>query len=656
MNSEPRITFDDVPQETFLAPAGSQDNWQGASPKEALPRSSKELPALDFLRAPRHDHLLEGARRLPVVIEARRQLRASKTLREIGTILGVSCFTWNKWVVRVRHIADDNLITAADLADQTFRNGAKAKHQFAEGEAQAVKQLVARTNRNATSGSLPQALHAARKLGLLSDETYALVSRRFEIGQPALPPAMFNQVRVPELTIQMLRHPRITWIENVQSHGSLYLTRDEVTGQEREIEPGEKWTIDDGTINFVCCVPFKLQGNKCSDAFGVMVGRFQFILIVDHRSHFIPGFNYTARPRSSYRAEDLTAAMHVAFMQHGYPQAMVLEHGVSAAKLVTDTLGMLGVRIQRASSPHEKVVENVFNKTWTKLSLMPGQVGRYMGEEEQINALILSCRNGATDPRKHFPMLADVLAALRTAIVEHNEQWIHSRQYGDWQPQEYFQKSATPWLRRLNPADAWMFAPVITDPLTVRGYTVRKTVPMMEGCSEVFDFNADWLGEFKGALVKLFFNPFTPESPATIVLAQDFEGRKAGTVLGTAPQVNRMTNFRLRAYGYDTPDIGLAAAKSNAQALRRSTVGIRTDGTVGLQVHEARDGQGNASTLATGLQPSGSAAATPMPEPKAPPVKRGILAPPTSDEFKRKRARLAASAAQTRRLNDLVAT
>jgi len=526
------------------------------------------------------------------------------------------------------------------LLPKTANSGRKPMAQFSQPEINAVKALVLQTNRNATSGSTPEALRVALKRGLLSPENAALVQARLASGKRALPGHMANQVRVPVIAIQSARAPRNAWLRHVESPGSLYLAKD-AQGREYEIQPGMRGTIDDGTINFVCCVPMNLPGNPCSEKFGVMVGRFQFLLPVDHRSHFITGFNYTARPRSSYRAEDLTATLHTAFAEHGCWPEMVLENGVSASQLLTDTLRLLRVKIIRASSPHQKVVEGVFNKLWTKLSLLPGQVGRFMGEEEEINALLVSCRRGATDPRKYFPALADVLPALHEAIAEHNSQLVKSRQAGNWVPAEYFARCARAHLRPLRPEQAWMFSPVITGPLTVRGFKVRKTVCLMEGYSEAFDFQAEFLGEFTGALVKLYFNPFAPECVAMVELAEDFGGRKAGTILGHAEQTNRLTRFRRRALGYGAdPDIGRDAARRMAQALRRSSVAIRINGTAGAQIHEARTGAGELARV------------TNLPPPATSANRRG-LALPTAQEIAQQTDRFERLAARQRQLQQM---
>ena len=212
-----------------------------------------------------------------------------------------------------------------------------------------------------------------------------------------------------------------------------------------------------------------------------------------------------------------------------------------------------------------------------------------------------------------------------------------SVQYGRWVPRELWDKYKAKNLRQLSPSQAWMFSPVITDPITVRGFKVRKTVCLMEGYSEVFDFGADFLADFNGALVKLYFNPFAPHCVAQVVLAANWHGKKAGTVLGEAEQINRMTKFRRRAFGYSEDfDTGLDAVKRHAQALRRSVVAIRSDGTAGAQTHEARNGVGDSERLTNDPRLA-------VPAPTSTPLQRHrrAAAGVSDEDFDRTQARLA---------------
>ena len=618
---------------SFDAAADNFSMWSEFEPGDTSPRPSPHFAPTTPQNAEREKAISDAdikvaTYRLNVITAFRELKKKHETNERAARKCGEPYLTIWRW--SKAHDADG----FDGLMPQNKNSGRKPKHRFTAQQAADVKSLVLDTNRNETSGSVPEAVRAAIKRGLLDYATVQLIQARFAAGVHPLPPAMREQVRVDAMTTKAYRAPRNTWLNALQSPGSLHLVLDEETGMEREIEPCERGTMDDGTINFVCNVPFNLPGNKCSENFGVMCGRFQFILPVDHRSRFIPGFNYTARPRSSYRAEDLTATLHTIFAEHGYWREMVLEHDVSAANLVTATLDNLGIKIVRASSPHQKVVESVFNRLWTKLSLMPGQVGRFRGEEEEVQALLISCQRGATDPRKHFPMLADVLQAIRSAIVEHNSQLVKSRQYGRWVPRELWDRYKKN-LRVLQPEQAWMFAPVIAE-RKVRGFIVRVSVRLMEGYSEVFDFTADFLGNFDGAQVKVYFNPFAPECIATIVLAENFNGKKAGAILGHAEQVNRITRFRRRAFGYGLdPDIGLDATRRNAQALSRSVVAIKSDGSTGAQTHEARNGVGEGETASTLAAPEIKAAITPQQR------LQQRAAGVSDDEFTRQAAKLA---------------
>lgn len=471
------------------------------------------------------------------------------------------------------------------------------------------------TNRTAEAGSAPEAIRRAISLpkclphfvkplaALLGAEQLpecppdlrdAILARERN-GKTLLPERLMRQILVTAPVMRAVRSPRDAWLRYVESPGSLMLTVDE-TGVERFLEPGEWWTIDDATINFVCTVPLPRPGDPCWDKFGVIAGRFQFLLVVDHRSYCITGFSYTARPRSSYRAEDLLATMHTAFAEHGRPRAMVLERGISAANSITDALNLCGVQILRAASPHQKVVEGVFNKLWTRLSLERGQVGRYRGEEQEMNNQLESCRRGHTDPRRVFQPLAEVLRALREAIAEHNAQMINGR-YGSWVPAEYFAAAAKRNLRPMETDSAWIFSPVIAAGpggagLKVRSACIKTSVPLLPGFSQSFAFASPELHRWHGARVKLYFNPLAPDCRAKVVLAEPWRGEREGTVVADAQQIDRQARYtrRLLEYGPD-PDIGKLAARQNALALNRHAQAVRPDRTVAEPVVETRDGR-----------------------------------------------------------------
>ncbi len=467
--------------------------------------------------------------------------------------------------------------------------GRKPKYALSRTEAGIVAAHNLQSNRTATSGSPQEALKHAMKRGEIGADSHRLLQGRIDAGLPLLTTSMRRQIEVGETTVRADRTPRGAWLQYVQSPGSLQITIDEATGEERMFQPGEWGTIDDATINLILTVPIERPGDKCWDKFGVMVGRFQFIVPADHRSYFIPGFSFTARPRSSYRAEDLTATMHTIFREHGMWRGMFLEMGISKSNLVHETLKRAGIAIKHVHSPHQKVVEALFNKLWTKLSFLPGQVGRSMKDDEEMTKLMMSCRAGATDPRKYFLPIDAVVKALHEAINEHNAQTIMHSRYGKWIPNEFWSAKAPANLRPLAPDCEWMFAPTISPVLTVKGFTVRTTVKLMDGLSQAFHFSHEKMQAFHGAKVRVHYNPFL-DAPGKIILAEDFKGTRADSILFDAEMIDRHARFNLRKLSYGQfPDIGLAAARQNAQALVRVVKATRPDGKPGIVQVDVRN-------------------------------------------------------------------
>ena len=487
------------------------------------------------------------------------------------------------------------------LMPKTHRSGRKRKLNLLPSETRAVRANKLLNNRDRDSGSTPQAIRQTIKEGGMRPELAALFQERDRNGQPLATPALADELHISPATTRAFRHPRNAWLDFTESPGSLHLIRDERTGETRWIEPGEQCTIDDGTKNFICTVPMQRPGDKCWQNFGVIVGRWQILLVVDHRSYFIQAFCHTARPKSSYRAEDMQAAFHIAFSEHGCPRKVILEKGISKSDLLHHTLDLLGVKYEHVNSPHQKVVEFIFNALWSRLSFLPGQVGRTRGEEAEVDAIVESCRRGASDPREYFLPLGTVLKALKEVVDEWNAHLVKSDQYGKWVPADWFKSAAPKAVRRLQENERWIFSPTVSAPLLVRGQNVRTSFLVMPGYSWQFDFSAPWFREFYGARVRFHYNAFQPECEATVVMAEDFHGTPAGAVLGRADQMNWQTRVSRRLMGIEeTEDIGLLRARMNAQALQRSALAILPDGKPGVEFHEARDGAGRLASLETG--------------------------------------------------------
>ncbi len=524
------------------------------------------------------------------------------------------------------------------LLDNREKAGRPRKYQLTPAELDATRRNYLITNRTATSGSVPEAVRMASRQGLIRPELAEAFRERQRTG-PIVPRSIAAEIPSAPAVVKQHRNPSDANLDYLNAPGALMWVKDERTGEERFVRVGDILEADDATINFPVCVPWEIGGDPCSERWGVRVGRFQWLVAIDRASRFVPGWSYTMRPRASYRAEDVVALFHGIFRAHGIWQRLCLERGVWEADQVSQLLENLGIQRKTAWSPHQKpFIEGLFNLMWTKLSDMPGQVGRYQGEEEETNHLLESCRRGASDPRIRFPMLADALQALGRAVAERNEQPVQSQQYGNWVPQERWlaqqaEARTTGRLRPLPEEAAWMFAPCVRE-WTVQGGLVGGSVQVMDGLSVRFDFAAEWLVNYAGAKVRVHFDPAAPEAIATVVLAQNVRDVRSGQVLGTAWQVNKTARYARRALGWGSdPDLGVEIRQQQAAALRREVRAVAPGRAVA--VSESRNGLGE-STRAELVR--GDLPATP-----AKPAGRrrnNPFAPATPEQFEQQQKRL----------------
>lgn len=539
--------------------------------------------------------VLEGQRRLHFIQRARELKAANHSWEQIERALGVDSSTLIRWCNQVAHITDP---TAHDCMPLHRNAGRKRKTPATAQDVAALRANYAISNRTFDSGSVQEAARMALRKNQLSADLAQEICSRAANGLPLLPEALHQEVTVAPSTVRQFRNPTDADLDFICAPGSMMWVRDHLTNEERIARAGDILEADDGTINFPVCVPWEIGGCPASERWGVKVGRFQFLLAIDAGTRFIPGHSYTARPRGSYRAEDIVSLLSGLFRTHGIWRRARFERGTFESNLVKDTLARLGVELLTVWSPHQKpFIEGLFNSLWTKLSDMPGQVGRFQGEMEAENALLTKCQSGSTDPRKHFPMIHDALAALSRVIAEHNAHEIVSKNYGRWIPADRWQLQCNEGrLLKLDAGSDWLFAPC-QRAWTVQGAQVGGSVNIMPGFSIQFDFGAEFLLPFDGCKVKAYFDPTgcgPCGSTATIVLAQDVRDRREGEVLGVAPQINKVARYARRALGYgDDADLGLQHRQKAASALRREVRTTLPDGKPAVQSSEAGDGLGN---------------------------------------------------------------
>ena len=481
------------------------------------------------------------------------------------------------------------------------------------------------SNLNGTQGSVPEAIRRAvslpvapnaikmRLLRKLQKDGYEgetlpecptelreAVFARQRARKPLLPESITRLIALPETVVRQFRNPTDAGLDYISAHGTQMWCADEETGEQFFLRGGDMVEADDATINFPCVVPWPMRGCACSEKWEVKVARFQWLVFMDVGSRKVLGYCYTARPKSSYRGEDVVAGIRGVCKAHGIPRRFRFEKGVWKSNLVVNALDTLGVPRREVYSPHQKpFIEGLFNKLWTKLSVYfpEAHVGRFRGENEEANRLLTSCQSGAHDPRRYFPILAEVIQAFEEVIAENNSSPVRSANYGEWVPNERWalDMAANP-LTPLATESDWIFSPFVRQ-WQVAGCSVGGRVPLFPGTSVPYNFSAPELHQFHGALVRAYFDPHDPDCFATIALAQPWGNHRLGAVIARAPQVNKTTDYIRFIMGFGAGDDrhGLAARRLAATALRREVRVHAGKATFAESVE--RDGAGNSGKI-----------------------------------------------------------
>lgn len=424
---------------------------------------------------------------------------------------------------------------------------------------------------------------------------------REKAGQPFVPERISRQIIVNPSVIGFHRGPRNWELNNLSAPGSQRrFTNDE--GRRVIMQPGDWFGGDDATPGIAVCVPCNEVITPCSQKFGVLLGRFQWLAYHDCRTDKILSWDYVVRPRGSYRFEDILNGMGSVSRVHGIPrQGWQFEGGTFNAKLVQEAIRLMGCEHWRTYSPHQKAIESVFNRVWTRLAVQfpHADMGRFRAENESNSKLYMACKAGHQDPRRYFPTLSDVVAAFEEEVMSHNTRHITSEQYGRWIPDDYFDQAVTARpLRAFSRDMDWIFSPYAVE-RKVRSMMVRCRVPMFEDFSVPFEFNADWMPMFTGRSVRIHFDPRTPRCTAKVVLLESFGTHKAGEILGDAQLIGE-TSGHIRfimGYGIDDQRGGYLARQRTANYMRRVTRGVGLGGRAEYTKDEQRDGIASVQTF-----------------------------------------------------------
>ena len=298
----------------------------------------------------------------------------------------------------------------------------------------------------------------------------------------------------------------------------------------RRLFAGERLSVDDLTRNVACWIPWPWGGCKCSDKFKVKLGRWQTLAVVDSATWVAPVLKSVFRFEQSYRGSDMAGIVLQTETEVGMREdgKWIVEGGVSQSEQM---LAALGDRfISAKGRPWQKLVEPWFGAMQTRDSVNFGDLGRQRGEMLEENRDYLACRRGERDPRGLFLEFERAQESLLEVARFMNEREIKSREYGRWVPQQRWEEdiAAMPLVRR-DPSAMWAMAPERKRLKVSRKAQVSCMTLGPLGVPMQVIFWADWLWEYSGRTVDVFFDPMG-QWPLVATIADP----KTRKMLGTA--------------------------------------------------------------------------------------------------------------------------
>lgn len=262
--------------------------------------------------------------------------------------------------------------------------------------------------------------------------------------------------------------------------------------------------------------------------------RGQWLVIHDDASGFVPAWVFTLRPRDSYRDPDALGLVFRAMRDVCRPDEQVCEGGAWQSKRAQAFYRAAGVQVIDAKGrPHQKLIEGWWNRAWTHLSVFAdGQIGRFRGEYQRENELLMKCRRGSENARDHFPGLPDLLREFDSCVGFLNQDRIESPQYGRWVPAERWVADLAEHPRKPISPELAPFAAPESHIVTIRrgGMVECKTVCPL-GIPVPYAFADEALMTHEGAKVRVLYDPFEPVVRAAIFLERDHGREKAGDLL-----------------------------------------------------------------------------------------------------------------------------
>lgn len=487
--------------------------------------------------------------------------------------------------------------------------GRPSGYMLAGAELAAVRETLIRLDESDVRGrGRGTAPFVACRLAAQSDDVRITPEFRaimMERERRTLPPSIAAALQTATPVLARARDKRSTLTTYISTpRGRTWVDSD---GREHVTGPGDCLSADDGTLNCYLTIPWPFGGDKCSEKFGVRLGRWQFLPVIDDRSEFCIAFDIIARQSSAYSASDVAALMGRAMTEIVKPEWWLLERGSWDSAHVRRCLELADARVKNAwESKQKSAVERFFDRAWTPMAMIPGHVGRDRGRYKETTDLALACMDGRRDPRDYFLDLAEGTRRIAKHVDFVNGETIESRSgWGRWVPRERFESAMTEIARapRRLPAPLSIFFAREQRVRRVRGaaigFMVESPLIRFPVC---FQHEALW--EFEGCEVKVFFDPYSDPCLGTITLQDSsWKGLKRGHIIASdvpALELDQLPPQAVFAEDWQDKDGGrsLAVRKAISKAVRTETWNY-----LGTRTTTARDGMGN-TTRTTGAATS----------------------------------------------------
>ena len=281
--------------------------------------------------------------------------------------------------------------------------------------------------------------------------------------------------------------------------------------EDRRLLAGESYSVDDLTRNVACWIPWPHGGCKCSEKYGVRLGRWQTLVVCDDATWAIPAVSSVFRYASSYQGVDAASIIFQTELNVGMAgfddddSRWIVEGGVWQS---AHSLAALAGRFHSAKGrPGQKLIERWFGASQTLDAVWNLDMGRQRGENLEANKLWMACRAGEEDPRPNFLSFNDGQGTLIHTITYMNEREVRSPIYGKWVPQERWETdTAERPLTRRDPTAAWVLSPERRELKVSRAGMLQCAVLMADGVSRRAVWNAPFLYEHTGLTVDLYFD------------------------------------------------------------------------------------------------------------------------------------------------------